>query len=147
MNLTNLNNLDLVSKTKNLVSEERKLTTEILVHLREIEKRRIHLYFGYSSLHEFCVKHLGYSDGSAHRRISAMRLIKEIPEIAKDCHTAVGKAKYGKFGDNDGREEQRLKLWRSDWNVVEPEAYKGKYLEQLKAVEKEIIKRKEAKKE
>ena len=81
MNLTNLNNLDLVSKTKNLVSEERKLTTEILVHLREIEKRRIHLYFGYSSLHEFCVKHLGYSDGSAHRRISAMRLIKEIPEL------------------------------------------------------------------
>lgn len=71
----------------------------------------------------------------------------EIPEIAKDCHTAVGRAKYGKFGDNDGREEERLRLWRAEWNVVEPEAYKGKYLEQLKAVEKEIIRRKEEKKE
>lgn len=67
----------------------------------------------------------------------------EIPEIAKDCHTASGRKKYGRFGDNDGREEERLKLWRAEWNVVIPEAYKGKYLEELKAVEKEIIRKKE----
>lgn len=71
----------------------------------------------------------------------------EIPEIAKDSHTSAGRKLYGKFGDNDGREEERLKLWRAEWNVVVPEAYKGKYLEELKAVEKEIIKRKAEKKE
>lgn len=67
----------------------------------------------------------------------------EIPEIAKDCHTVAGRKLFGRFGDNDGREEERLRLWRSEWNVVEPEAYKGKYLEKLKLVEKEIIKMKE----
>lgn len=67
----------------------------------------------------------------------------EIEEICLDCHTRRGREKFGKFGDNDGREEERLKLWRADWNVVMPEAYKGKYLEELKLVEKEIIKMKE----
>ena len=81
MNFINLNNPDLVSRTKSLVAEERNLTTELIQYLREIEKRKIHLSYGYSSLHEFCVKHLGYSDGGAYRRISAMRLIKEIPEV------------------------------------------------------------------
>jgi len=35
----------------------------------------------YSSLHEYVVRELGYSDGAAHRRITAMRAIREIPEI------------------------------------------------------------------
>ena len=36
---------------------------------------------GYSSLFDFAVKHLGLSEGSAHRRISAMRLIRDVPQI------------------------------------------------------------------
>src|SRR5690606_13044895 len=35
---------------------------------------------GYPSLHEFLVKELQYSDGAAHRRISAMRLVGDVPE-------------------------------------------------------------------
>jgi len=34
----------------------------------EIEKRRIHLDMGYSSLFVFLTKHLKYNDGSAYRR-------------------------------------------------------------------------------
>ena len=37
--------------------------------------------YGYGSLWEFAVKHLGLSEGSAHLRISAMRLTRENPEI------------------------------------------------------------------
>lgn len=71
----------------------------------------------------------------------------EIPTLAKDCHTASGRKLYGRFGDNDGREEERLKQWRAEWNVVVPEACPSKYLDELKAVEKEIIRRKAEKKE
>lgn len=71
----------------------------------------------------------------------------EIEEVCLDSHTQRGRKVWGRFGDNDGREEERLKQWRAEWNVVEPEAYKGKYLEELKAVEKEIIRRKAEKKE
>jgi hypothetical protein len=35
---------------------------------------------GYTSLFDFCVKHLGLSEGSAQRRIAAMRLVRDLPE-------------------------------------------------------------------
>jgi len=80
-NYSKLSNSELVLKTKNLVSEERKLTLEILHLLRKVEKRRLHLELGFGSLHEFTVKELGFDDASAARRIAAMRLIRDIPEV------------------------------------------------------------------
>ena len=71
---------DLITKTKRLVAEERMKTVEIIEHLQEIYDRRLHLTRGYPSLHEFLVRELGYSDGAAHRRISAMRLVHDVPE-------------------------------------------------------------------
>lgn len=70
-----LTNENIVTQLKNLVAEERKLTAKILEYLREVERRNIFLEMGYPSLFEFCTKELGYAEGSAHRRISAMRLI------------------------------------------------------------------------
>jgi hypothetical protein len=43
--------------------------------------RKLFLEMGYPSLFEFCLKELSYSEGSAQRRISAMRLLKSLPEI------------------------------------------------------------------
>jgi hypothetical protein len=71
---------DLLSHTKYLVREEARATQEVLRHLREIERRGIHLRSGFASLHEFAVTELGYSDGAAARRVSAMRLIQAVPE-------------------------------------------------------------------
>lgn len=71
----------LLSQTKSLIQEERKITTEILWHLREIDRRRLYLEMGFGSLYEFATKHLGYSEGSAHRRITASRLLRDLPEI------------------------------------------------------------------
>lgn len=55
----------------------------MLHHLREIEKRRLFSDLGYPSLFEYAVRELGYSEPSAARRISAARLLKEMPELAK----------------------------------------------------------------
>lgn len=81
MNLRKLNDKVLLESTKRLSAEERKITAEILHHLQEIEFRRLHLELGYSSLFEYAVKELGYSEDSAYRRINAMRLIKNLPEV------------------------------------------------------------------
>jgi hypothetical protein len=70
---------NILVKTENLVREERRITTEILECLHQIESKMIYAEMAYSSLYEFCVKHLKYSEGSAHRRISAMRLLKGLP--------------------------------------------------------------------
>src|SRR5262249_14936431 len=53
---------ELVIELKKAVSEERKFTALVLKKLKEIYLRKIHLLRGYASLHEFCVKELGYSD-------------------------------------------------------------------------------------
>jgi DNA-binding MarR family transcriptional regulator len=79
-NIQSLEKSDLVKRTQDLVSLERKTTLELVEHLREIERRLLFLEYGYSSLFEFAVKHLGLSEGSAHRRISAMRLMRDVPE-------------------------------------------------------------------
>jgi len=72
---------ELVERTKQLVAEERKITAQVLEHLRQIEQHKVFAEWGYPSLFEFCVKELGYSESAAQRRISSMRLMREIPEL------------------------------------------------------------------
>ncbi len=76
-----LSNEALLTKTKALVVEERELTTSILWHMHEIQKRRLYSEKGYGSLFEYAVKELSYSEAAAGRRIAAMRLLVEVPEI------------------------------------------------------------------
>ena len=70
----------LLSQTKNLVQKERQINIQVLQHLQEIESRKLYLKRGFSSLFEYAVKELGYSESSAYRRIKAMKLCKELPE-------------------------------------------------------------------
>ena len=79
--LQTLSDSELLLQTRSLVSRERALTTELLAHLREVERRRLYAEQGYSSLFDYVRRGLGYCEGSADRRISAMRLLKELPQI------------------------------------------------------------------
>ena len=81
LNLSTLTDHNLLQSVKALAADERKITTQILNHLREIEVRRLFATLGYSSLFEYCRQELGYSEGSAQRRISAMRILKEVPDV------------------------------------------------------------------
>ncbi len=79
--LKNLSARELHEKLLGLVGEERKLTLTILEHLREVEARRLYAERGHSSLFEYCVSELRYSEAAAMRRISAMRALKVLPEL------------------------------------------------------------------
>ncbi|MEQ1875431.1 MAG: HNH endonuclease signature motif containing protein [Bdellovibrionia bacterium] len=81
MNLKNLSDDLLIQKISELVSREREILTDILHHLREIERRRLFSALGFSSLFDYCVKKLGYSEDQAYRRINAMRLLRDMPEV------------------------------------------------------------------
>jgi 5-methylcytosine-specific restriction endonuclease McrA len=81
MNLKNLSDDKLLNDTKELVAQESQLLTKILHHLREIERRRLFCTLQCGSLFEYAVKHLKYSEDQAYRRIQAMRVLKELPEI------------------------------------------------------------------
>jgi hypothetical protein len=80
-NLKDLSSQELLTNTKHLVAREREVTTQVLWHLREIECRRLFAQLGFSSLFEYAVKELGYSEASAARRIQAMRLLRDLPEV------------------------------------------------------------------
>jgi len=66
-----------------LVKSERKITHEILLCIQQIDQTKAYAELGYPSLFEYLVKEQKYSEGAAQRRISAARLIKELPEIEK----------------------------------------------------------------
>jgi hypothetical protein len=53
-NISNLSDHILLSDIKNLAGEERKITTLILQHLKEIDRRRLFASLGFSSLFEYC---------------------------------------------------------------------------------------------
>jgi hypothetical protein len=72
-------NETLIAELKTLVENERQTLIKIIDCLHEVESRRLHLEMAYPSLFDFCVKELGYSESAAYRRVSAMRLIKEVP--------------------------------------------------------------------
>lgn len=81
MELQQLTDESLHEKLQSLVRQERELLTVILHHLREVEARRLFSTHKCASLFEYCVRKLGYPEDQANRRISAMRLMKELPEI------------------------------------------------------------------
>lgn len=66
-----------------LCRNERKLTHEILTHIQLFEKCGGPLKMGFSSMHQYLTRQLGYSDDQAFRRLKAARLLNEFPEVAE----------------------------------------------------------------
>lgn len=81
MNLKLKSNTELLTETKSLISQERETKAQILHYLKEIDSRKLYLERGYPSLFAFCMEFLGYTESEAQRRISACRLLNELPEI------------------------------------------------------------------
>ena len=75
-----LSDYELISRTKSLIQKERETHIQVLRHLREIESRKLYFSQGCSSLFDYAVRELGYSEGAAFRRIKAMRLCRDLPE-------------------------------------------------------------------
>lgn len=83
MNLKNISNHELISRMQKLVSSERKITHLVLLHILEIENRRLYAELGYESLFTYLTKHLGYCEASAYRRMQSARLLKQVPGISQ----------------------------------------------------------------
>ena len=81
LNLKNKTDLNLLADLKVLVAKEREVLTQILHYLKEIEFRKLYLQRGFPSLFAMMTGCLGYSESAAGRRIQAMRLMRDIPEV------------------------------------------------------------------
>ena len=82
MNLCELSDEELVTQLTKLRAGERETTLNILYHLIELENRGVHRELGYSSLFDYCLRALKYSEASSSRRLAAARALRENPELA-----------------------------------------------------------------
>lgn len=73
----------LLSETKITVEKERQVTAQLVEYLAEIESRMLFATLGFSSMWNFCREYLNLSEGASQRRIQAMRLRKQVPEVQK----------------------------------------------------------------
>lgn len=87
MDLTKLNNHELLKSTSKAAETERLATSALLHHLIEVERRRLYAETGYSSLFEYCVKALSFSEPQASRRVNAARAMREFPEIESSLNS------------------------------------------------------------
>ena len=79
--LSTISDNRLVRQIESLRGMERKILAGVLRHLIEIERRRLYLPRGYSSLFEFCTQHLKYSRSAAGRRIAAARALVKFTSL------------------------------------------------------------------
>ena len=71
-----LGDQQLLEQTRRLAANQRCLEMHILDHLDEIDRRGLALRRGFSSLFDYAVRELRFTDAAAQRRIQAMRLCR-----------------------------------------------------------------------
>ena len=80
--LLKLNNEQLENSLKFYMTKERQILHIVLQHIREMFRRDLHLK-RYGSMAEYLVKEFGYSETCARLRISAAKLMGEVPSLAE----------------------------------------------------------------
>src|SRR6187549_1680959 len=78
--LVELGNSELLAGLSGLVRQSNVLTAQVLAQLVELEQHMLHLELGFSSLFAYCVEALGMSEGTAGRRVTAVRVCRRFPE-------------------------------------------------------------------
>jgi hypothetical protein len=76
-----LSDTDLLAATRSLLDQEQRLLADLLVHLGEIDKRRLYLDRAYPSMFAYCVGELGFSEDVTFNRIAVARAGRQFPEV------------------------------------------------------------------
>jgi hypothetical protein len=80
--LERLSDAVLDAELKRLAAGERQATVALVLHLAEMDRRRLHLARGFPSLFMYCRRELRLSEQAAYHRIVAARAVRRFPQIA-----------------------------------------------------------------
>jgi hypothetical protein len=72
---------DLIANLKAAVASEKSASLQVLEYLSEVNTRRLYAVGSCSTLFEYVVRELGYSETQASERINSMRLLQDIPDV------------------------------------------------------------------
>jgi 5-methylcytosine-specific restriction endonuclease McrA len=79
--LESLSSAALLAATRELVRKSHVLEAELLVHLGEIDERKLYLACAHPSMFAFCVGELGFSEAAAYDRIMVARAGRRLPAL------------------------------------------------------------------
>jgi hypothetical protein len=79
--LSHLTDAVLLRDLTHLIRQDRSTTADVLVHIAEVDARRLYVPAGHASMHAYCVDELRLSEGAAYKRIRAARAAREFPEL------------------------------------------------------------------
>jgi 5-methylcytosine-specific restriction endonuclease McrA len=79
--LETLSSADLLNATRDLVRKSHSVEAELLVHLAEIDERKLYLERAFPSMFAFCVDELGFSEDAAYSRILVARAGRRLPAL------------------------------------------------------------------
>ena len=79
--LTDCSNDELLIEADRLAAQSRATTAALIRVLIEVERRRLHLSLGYSSLFVYCTTRLRLSEAAAYSRITAARWARHFPTV------------------------------------------------------------------
>ncbi len=83
-----LSDHDLLAQVKDLARSEREATVALIVHLSELDERRLYLAEGYPSSFKYCTDVLQLSEHATYNRIEAARALRRFPVLLE--HLAAG---------------------------------------------------------
>ena len=72
---------ELLARLWTLTHRSREVGRELLLHLAEVDRRRLYLSEACSSMFAYCTQRLGFSEGAAYRRIRVARLSRDLPLV------------------------------------------------------------------
>ena len=79
--LQSLSSSELLVRTHELVEDSRRVEADLLVHLGEIDERKLYLERAFPSMFAFCVGELRFSEGAAYNRILVARAARRLPAL------------------------------------------------------------------
>src|SRR5512140_2405889 len=79
--IASMSNEDLVAATRELARRSCAVEADLLVHLGEIDERKLYLDRAFSSMYAFCTRDLGFSEGAAYNRITVARAARKLPAV------------------------------------------------------------------
>ncbi len=71
----------LAARLRELAGDRRNVDVDFILHLDEFDHRRAYLEAGYGSLWAYCLEVLHLCEGSAGRRIQAMKVLRRFPSL------------------------------------------------------------------
>src|SRR5713101_5085982 len=87
-----LSSSDLLSATRELVRKSHGVEAALLVHLGEIDERKLYLDWSFCSMFAFCVGELGFSEDVACNRIDIARAARRMPVILEALRSGMRRA-------------------------------------------------------